>query len=94
MDYKKEMEDEMDMEEEESYVPLNWDKLSSNPDVWEVIKEEMDNKFEAECLMKIITAAKEAGMKDAQIFLPIVPMEEVDYEDMMTTPFEDSTEEE
>lgn len=80
MDYENEMEDEMEMEE--SYVPLNWDKLSSNPAVWEVIKEEMNNKFEAECLMKIITAAKEAGMKDAQIFLPIVPMEEVNYSEL------------
>lgn len=68
---------EMEQEMEEQYIPLNWDKLSSNADVWEVIKEEMDKKFEAECLMKIITAAKEAGMKDADVFLPMPKMEVV-----------------
>lgn len=69
MDYEMDKE-EMDQEEEQ-FVPLNWDRLASNPDVWEVIKEEMSSKFEAECLMKIITAAKEVGMKDAQIFMPM-----------------------
>ena len=57
--------------EDEDYVPMNWDALASNPDVWETIKEEMEDKFGAECLMKIITAAKEAGLKDKDIFLPM-----------------------
>jgi|NOAtaT_6_FD_contig_31_697672_length_419_multi_2_in_0_out_0_1 hypothetical protein len=66
MDYENNNE-----EMEESYVPLNWDTLSSNPDVWETIKEELDDKLDAECLMKIITKAKEVGLKDDKIFLPV-----------------------
>lgn len=57
--------------EMEDYVPLNWDKLSSDPDVWMTIKEEMDKKFGADCMMKIITKAKEVGLKDKDIFLPV-----------------------
>lgn len=57
--------------DKEEFVPLNWDKLVKNPDVFEAIKEEMDKKFSAECLMTIITAAKEAGLKDKDIFLPM-----------------------
>jgi hypothetical protein len=57
--------------DKEEFVPLNWDKLVKNPDVFEAIKEEMDKKFSAECLMTIITAAKEAGLKDKDIFLPV-----------------------
>lgn len=66
---------EMEYEEEESYVPLNWDSLVKNKTVFEVIKEEMDKKFEAECLMKIITAAKEEGLKDKDIFAPVMKEE-------------------
>jgi hypothetical protein len=66
----------LEMYNKEDYVPLNWDKLASNPDVWETIKEEMEYKFGADCMMKIITAAKEAGLKDADIFLPVADMEE------------------
>lgn len=79
MDYEmnnEEMGKEMEYEEEQ-YVPLNWDKLSSNAEVWAVMKEEMDKKFEAECLMKIITAAKEQGMKDNSIFMPAPKIEMV-----------------
>jgi hypothetical protein len=52
----------------EDYVPLNWDKLVKNPAVFETIKEEMEKKFSADCMMTIITAAKEAGLKDKDIF--------------------------
>lgn len=55
----------------EDYVPLNWDKLVANPDVFEAIKEEIEYKFGPECLMTIITAAKQAGLSDEDIFLPI-----------------------
>ncbi len=61
----------MYMYEQEDYVPLNWDKLITNKEVWITIQEEMDKKFGAECLMRIITAAKEQGMKDKDIFIPI-----------------------
>ena len=60
----------------EDYVPLNWDKLITNPDVWETIKEEIEKKFSADCMMTVITAAKEAGLKDADIFLPVADMED------------------
>ena len=66
----------IEMYNKEDYVPLNWDTLASNPDVWETIKEEMDKKFNADCMMEIITAAKEAGLKDKDIFLPVKDMEE------------------
>lgn len=80
-----------EMEDEESFVPLNWDKLVRNPAVLEVIKEELD-ELEAESLMKIITVAKEQGLKDAQIFNPVLPEEEVDYKDLREGSIEDSTE--
>lgn len=70
----------LEMYEKEDFVPMNWDKLVSNPEVFETIKEEMDKKFSAECLMTIITAAKEAGLKDKDIFLEIADLE--DEEDM------------
>lgn len=79
-----------EMEDEESYVTLNWDKLVRNSAIWEVIKEELDD-IEAESLMKIITVAKEQGLKDAQIFNPIMPEEEVEYEDLKEGSIEDST---
>ena len=80
----------MDYEmEDESYVPLNWDYLMSNPDVLEEIKSHLD-MLEAECLMAIITKAKEQGMKDAQIFLAMPEKEE--YADLESDDFEDSTE--
>ena len=62
----------------EDYVPLNWDKLVKNPAVFETIKEEMEKKFSADCMMTIITAAKEAGLKDKEIF---GPMEEEESEE-------------
>lgn len=66
----------LEMYNKEDYVPLNWDKLASNPDVWVTIKEEIEKKFSADCLLTVITAAKEAGLKDADIFLPVADMEE------------------
>ena len=71
----------MYMYEMEDYVPLNWDSLSSNPDVWMTIKEEMDKKFSADCMMKIITKAKEVGLKDKDIFLPVEKEEGEEEED-------------
>lgn len=78
--------------EEEEFVPMNWDALVKNPAVFETIKEEMEDKFSAECLMKIITAAKEAGLKDKDIFLPMQADEEEDMaeEEEYASPFEDS----
>lgn len=74
--------------EEENFVPLNWDNLIKNPEVWMEIKRHLP-MMEAECLMAIITKAKEQNMKDSQIFLPV----EVEYEDLENSdPFEDSTE--
>lgn len=72
MDYEKEYEDEY---ENEMMAPLNWDSLAKNDNVWSVIKEEMDKKFEAECMMRIITAAKQEGMKDDKVFLPMPKIE-------------------
>lgn len=76
----------LEMYNKEDYVPLNWDKLASNPDVWATIKEEIEKKFSADCLLTVITAAKEAGLKDADIFLPVADMEEeeedIEEEDM------------
>lgn len=66
----------LEMYNKEDYVPLNWDKLITNPDVWSTIKEEIEKKFSADCMMTVITAAKEAGLKDADIFLPVADMEE------------------
>ena len=61
----------MMMEEKEEYVPLNWDKLVKDPAVFEYIKEEMNEKFDADCKLSIISKAKEAGLKDKDIFLPM-----------------------
>ena len=70
----------LEMYNKEDYVPLNWDKLATNPDVWEVIKEEIEKKFSADCMMTVITAAKEAGLKDKDIFLPVADLEEEEEE--------------
>lgn len=72
----------LEMYNGEDYVPLNWDKLATNPDVWEVIKEEIEKKFSADCMMTVITAAKEAGLKDADIFLPVADLEDSEEEEM------------
>jgi hypothetical protein len=74
-------------EKENEFVPLNFDTLSNNPAVWEVIKEEMQY-LSGECLMKIITAAKEEGLKDKQIFMPTEEVVKVEFVD----PFDDSME--
>lgn len=66
----------LEMYNNEDYVPLNWDKLATNPDVWATIKEEIEKKFSADCMMTVITAAKEAGLKDKDIFLPVADLEE------------------
>ena len=76
----------MDYKEQE-FVPLNFEALMKNPEVMKVILEEMQN-LEAECLMKIITAAKEQGLKDKQIFMPTEEVVEVEFVD----PFDDSME--
>jgi len=72
----------LEMYNNEDYVPLNWDKLATNPDVWKVIKEEIEKKFSADCMMTVITAAKEAGLKDADIFLPVADLEDSEEEEM------------
>jgi hypothetical protein len=74
-------------EKENEFVPLNFETLSKNPAVWEVIKEEMQY-LSGECLMKIITAAKEEGLKDKQIFMPTEEVVKVEFVD----PFDDSME--
>jgi hypothetical protein len=81
-----------DKEYENDYVPLNFDELSKNPAVWEVIKEEM-NYLSGDCLMKIITAAKEEGLKDDKIFMPAVKVVEVEFEDLFKSSIDDTTEE-
>ena len=81
-----------DKEYENEYVPLNFDELSKNPGVWEVIKEEM-NYLSGDCLMKIITAAKEEGLKDDKIFMPAVKVVEVEFEDLFKSSIDDTTEE-
>lgn len=81
-----------DNEYENDYVPLNFDELSKNPTVWEVIKEEM-NYLSGDCLMKIITAAKEQGLKDDKIFMPAVKVVEVEFEDLFKSSIDDTTEE-
>lgn len=73
----------LEMYNKEDYVPLNWDKLASDPDVWEVIKEEIEKKFSADCMMTVITAAKEAGLKDKDIFLPVADLEDSEEESEM-----------
>ena len=77
---------------ENEFVPLNFQELSNNPVVWEVIKEEM-NYLSGDCLMKIITAAKEEGLKDNQIFFPAVEQTEIQFEDPFATSIDDSTKE-
>jgi hypothetical protein len=77
---------------ENEFVPLNFQELSNNPVVWEVIKEEM-NYLSGDCLMKIITAAKEEGLKDNQIFFPAVAQTEIEFEDPFATSIDDTTEE-
>lgn len=78
----------MSYENENEYIPLNFEKLSKNAAVWEVIKEEMQN-LSGECLMKIITAAKQEGLKDSQIFMPVTEVVEIEFQD----PFGDSMDE-
>ena len=81
-----------DKEYENEYVPLNFEELSKNPAVWEVIKEKM-NYLSGDCLMKIITAAKEEGLKDDKIFMPSVKVVEVEFEDLFKSSIDDTTEE-
>ena len=79
-------------EKENEFVPLNFEELSQNPAVWEVIKEEM-NYLSGDCLMKIITAAKEEGLKDNQIFFVPVEETEIEFEDPFATSIDDTTKE-
>lgn len=74
-------------DKENEFVPLNFERLSKNAAVWEVIKEEL-NYLSGECLMKIITAAKEQGLKDNQIFMPTEEVVEIEFVD----PFKDDME--
>ena len=73
---------------ENEFVPLNFQELSKNAAVWEVMKEEM-NYLSGECLMKIITAAKEQGLKDKQIFIPTEEVVEVEFVDPFNDDMED-----
>lgn len=82
----------MDYEKENEYVPLNFEELSKNPEVWEVMKEEM-NYLSGDCLMKIITAAKEQGLKDDKIFIPAVVEMEIEFADVFESSIDDTTEE-
>ena len=75
-------------EKENDFVPLNVEALSKNPVVWEVIKEELQY-LSGECLMKIITAAKEQGLKDKQIFMPTEEVVEVEFVDPFNDDMED-----
>jgi hypothetical protein len=79
-------------DKENEFVPLNFEELSKNEAVWEVIKEEM-NYLSGECLMKIITAAKEEGMKDNKIFMPLVETTEIEFADPFATSIDDTTKE-
>ena len=80
-----------EMMNEEEMVPLNWDFLITNEGVFEAIKEELD-ALSPYCMMKIITAAKGEGLKDAQIFKPMTKEVEVEYEELEgSDPFGDST---
>lgn len=82
---------EIKMMEEEEMVPLNWDSLITNEGVFEAIKEELD-ALSPYCMMKIITAAKGEGLKDAEIFKPMTKEVEVEYEELeQTDPFGDTT---
>lgn len=81
-----------EMMNEEEMVPLNWDSLITNEGVFEAIKEELD-ALSPYCMMKIITAAKGEGLKDAQIFKPMTKEVEVEYEELEgSDPFGDTTE--
>lgn len=82
----------MNYEKENEYVPLNFEELSKNPAVWEVMKEEM-NYLSGDCLMKIITAAKEQGLKDDKIFMPAVVEMEIEFADVFESSIDDTTEE-
>ena len=82
----------MGYEKENEFVPLNFEELSKNPAVWEVMKEEM-NYLSGECLMKIITAAKEQGMKDDKIFMPRVVEMEIEFADVFESSIDDTTKE-
>ena len=83
---------EYEMMNEEEMVPLNWDSLITNEGVFEAIKEELD-ALSPYCMMKIITAAKGEGLKDAQIFKPMTKEVEVEYEELEgSDPFGDTTE--
>lgn len=75
-------------DKENEFVPLNFERLSKNAAVWEVMKEEM-NYLSGECLMKIITAAKEQGLKDKQIFMPTEEVVEVEFVDPFNDDMED-----
>lgn len=75
-------------DKENEFVPLNFERLSKNAAVWEVMKEEM-NYLSGECLMKIITAAKEQGLKDKQIFMPTEEVVEVEFVDPFNDEMED-----
>jgi hypothetical protein len=75
-------------DKENEFVPLNFEQLSKNAAVWEVMKEEM-NYLSGECLMKIITAAKEQGLKDKQIFMPTEEVVEVEFVDPFNDEMED-----
>lgn len=83
--------DMMGYEDKEELVPLNWDSLSSNENVWDVIKEELD-RLSPYCMMKIITAAKGEGLRDEDIFKPMTKEVEVEYEELEEVdPFGDTT---
>jgi len=43
--------------------------------------------------MKIITVAKEEGLEDNQIFLPLVEVTELEFEDPFETSIDDTTKE-
>jgi hypothetical protein len=75
-------------DKENEFVPLNVEALSRNPVVWEVIKEELQY-LKGDCLMKIITAAKEQGLKDKQIFMPTEEVVEVEFVDPFNDEMED-----
>ena len=79
-------------DKENEFVPLNFEELSKNKAVWEVIKEEL-NYLSGDCLMKIITAAKEQGLKDNKIFMPAVEQVEIEFEDPFASTIKDSTKE-
>ena len=75
-------------DKENEFVPLNVEALSKNPVVWKVIKEELQY-LSGDCLMKIITAAKEQGLKDKQIFMPTEEVVEVEFADPFNDDMED-----